>query len=236
MLFHYEKEVPGKDIVISSSRLVWLLGRWLEVSWPIALDGDGELQDAMIIHHRTCTDQNTRRSFFLQLPLIVLGAVNVYFVLDNPTADGSDWRHKLKRVDFSGALCIILAVSTLLIGLDQGSNKISWLSLITLSCLSSSLLFTITFLYIELYVTAEPLAPMHLLREMSLAACSLANFFAYACSTATVYYLPLYWQAAEGLSATQAALRLLPGNAAGVMGSLGAGVVCESTFSVNLSC
>ena len=119
---------------------------------------------------------------------------------------------------------LILAVSTLLIGLDQGPN-ISWRSPITLGCLVSSVLLFVLFLFVEMRIASEPFAPSHVLFDRTMLACSLCNFFAFAAWLAITYYLPLYWQAAEDLSATQAALRLLPGIGANVSGSLFAGLV-----------
>jgi len=48
------------------------------------------------------------------------------------------------------------------------------------------------------------------------------------------YYLPLYWQAANYLTATQAALRLLPGIVAEVLGSLISGWVSWYHFAFRL--
>lgn len=45
----------------------------------------------------------------------------------------------------------------------------------------------------------------------------------------TIYYLPLFWQAVDGFTATQAGIRLLPGIAAGVSGSLFGGIVMQKT-------
>lgn len=119
------------------------------------------------------------------------------------------------------------AVATLLYGIDKGSND-SWTSPTTCWSLGASAITFSLFLVSELVVAAEPFTPGHILFERSLLACTVCNFFAYGCYLALLYFLPLYWQAVERHSATQAALRLLPGITAGVVGSLLSGVVMSS--------
>ncbi|KAF7502743.1 hypothetical protein GJ744_005204 [Endocarpon pusillum] len=169
-----------------------------------------------------------RWSFLVQVPLTAIGFVNVFIALKLPATETTNWKQKLKRVDFGGAVVLILAVSTLLIGLDRGPD-VSWVSPITLGCLCSSLPLFVLFLFVEMKVATEPFAPSHVLFDRNMLACSLCNFCAFGAWLAITYYLPLYWQAVEGLSATQAALRLLPGIVANVSGSLFAGLVIQKT-------
>lgn len=139
-----------------------------------------------------------------------------------------DLKQKLKRVDFLGALILILAVFTLLLGLDQGSN-VSWRSAVTLTSLCGSLVLFTAFMFVETRFASEPVAPSHIIFDRTLLACLMCNFFSFAAWLALMYYVPLYWQAAEDLSATQAGVRLLPGIVAQVSGSLFAGYVMKKT-------
>ena len=144
-------------------------------------------------------------------------------VLKNPeTEDEISWTWKVASLDFGGAFTLILTVAFLLFALDQGSN-ISWNSPLTTCCLLASALLLLVFLVIEWKLTSQPFLPARILYQPSLFACSICNLLAYAGWLGITYYLPLYWQAVEGLSATQTALRLLPGTVAGVAGSLLAG-------------
>lgn len=56
----------------------------------------------------------------MQVPLTAIGFFNVLIALQLPATETSNWKQKLKRVDFGGAVMLIFAVSTLLIGLSQG--------------------------------------------------------------------------------------------------------------------
>lgn len=169
----------------------------------------------------------------MQVPLTAIGFCNVLLALQLPPTETRNWKQKLKRVDFGGAITLILAISALLVGFEKGAN-VSWHSPATCIWLSVSLVSFTFFLFVEMKLASEPLAPRHVLFDRTMSACSLCNFFAFAAWLAITYYLPLYWQAAEDLSATQAALRLLPGILANVLGSLFAGLVRERDGLGNL--
>lgn len=85
--------------------------------------------------------------------------------------------------------------------------------------------FAALFLLVELKFSLEPFVPRKIIFNRTVIACSLSNFFAFGTWLAITYYLPLYWQAVEQLSAGEASIRLLPGIIAHVSGSLFAGAV-----------
>ena len=134
----------------------------------------------------------------------------------------------MKSIDFGGAFSLVFGVGLFLLGLDRGSND-SWTSSLALCPLLSSLVLMVVFLFVESKIASQPFLPARILFKRALFACSICNFFAYAGWLGIVYYLPLYWQAVESLSATQSALRLLPGTVAGVVGSLLAGWTLKRT-------
>ena len=160
--------------------------------------------------------------------MCVLAFAAVAFALNLPKKDVSDWKTKFSRIDFLGAFVLIGAVFTILLGLDSGSN-VSWSSIVTIVSLCISLpLFTL-FLLVEFKFAAEPFAPRRIIFERSLIACYLCNFFSFAGWLAVLFYLPLFFQAVDGLSASQAGARLLPGIVAGVSGSLFGGLLMQKT-------
>ncbi|KAH0559400.1 hypothetical protein GP486_004085 [Trichoglossum hirsutum] len=174
-------------------------------------------------------DLNVRhRAFLSQAPLTLVAFVSVYFILDLPKLDDSHWKDKLRRVDFAGAFVLVSAVFTLLLGLDTGSN-ISWAKPLAYGSLSASLCLFVVFVIVEMKMASEPFAPGHIIFERSLFACLLCNAFSFGGWIASIFYIPLFYQAVEGLSATQAGVRLLPAIAAGVSGSLFAGFLMQHT-------
>ncbi|KAL8792278.1 MAG: hypothetical protein Q9195_005157 [Heterodermia aff. obscurata] len=169
-----------------------------------------------------------RWAFLGQVPLCALAFVVVGLVLKLPKTESSDWKTKLKRVDFLGAFVLVCAVFILLLGLDRGSNY-SWKAPVTIVSLCVSFPLFFLFILVELKIASEPFAPGRIVFERSLFACYLCNFFSFAGWLAGIFYLPLYFQARDGLSGTQAGIRLLPGIVAGVSGSLFGGFVMKKT-------
>ncbi|KAI9797702.1 MAG: hypothetical protein M1833_005363 [Piccolia ochrophora] len=169
-----------------------------------------------------------RWSFLGQCPLTLVAIVSVWFVLRLPKTEDTNWKANLRRIDFLGAFTLVAAVFLLLLGLDHGSN-VSWKAPLTLGALCSAFPLFGLFLFVENKVAAEPFAPGRIVFERSLFACYLCNFFSFGGWLATLFYVPLFYQAVDGLSATQSGVRLLPGIVAGVSGSLFGGILMQKT-------
>ncbi|CAL1702762.1 unnamed protein product [Somion occarium] len=179
-----------------------------------------------------------RWAFLLQVPVTVLAIVSVAFALKLPKSDNSDFYGKLKRVDFLGAFTLVLAVFTLLLGLERGGN-VSWNDRITCGCLIAFAVLFFSFLFIEMEFAKEPFAPKHILVNRTLIASYMCNFLSMASQMAYVYQASLYFQAVEGKTAGQAGLLFIPGVVAAVSGSLGGGLIMQATgkyYTLTLSC
>ncbi|TID22870.1 MFS general substrate transporter [Venturia nashicola] len=187
-----------------------------------------------------------RAAFLGQAPLCLLAFITVGLLLKMPKKNESHWKEKLRRVDFLGALVLLLAVVALLLGMDRGSN-VSWRDRYTIACVSASVPLFALFVLVETYVATEPFAPGHIIFERSHLAAYLCNFFAFGGWLAALFFVPLYYQSVGNMSATQAGLRLIPSIIFGVSGSLFAGfymkwsgryywitVVCYSTLVLGM--
>lgn len=171
----------------------------------------------------TCT-----RAFIAQVPLCILAFIAVSIMLDIPSREDSHWKDKLRRIDFPGAIVLVGAVLGFLLGLDRGSN-VSWTLPITIISLSVSVVLFALFIIVEIYYAAEPFAPGHIIFNRTFMAAYGCNFFSFGGWLAALFYIPLYFQAVDGVSATVAGLRLLPCILAAVSGSLFAGFVMKWT-------
>lgn len=152
----------------------------------------------------------------------------VYFILDLPKRETSHWREKLARVDFLGAAFLVSAVVCLLIGLDNGSN-IGWGSLYTIVPLAMSPALFAIFLLVEIKVASHPFAPGHIIFERSLFAAYMCNFFGVFGQMPVIFFLPLFYQAVDGLSPVQAGLLLMPMSVFGTLSSLSGGLIIRRT-------
>ncbi|CAD6593456.1 MAG: hypothetical protein ASARMPREDX12_007212 [Alectoria sarmentosa] len=171
---------------------------------------------------------NWRWAFLAQGPVCAAAFLSVALVLKLPKQNSSDWKTKLRRIDFLGAFVLVAAIFLLLLGLDRGSNN-SWSAPITITSLCVSFPLFCLFIFVELKLAAEPFAPGRIIFKRSLVACYLCNFFGFGGWLAVLFYIPLFYQAVDGFSATQAGLRLLPNVLAAVSGSLTGGLLMQKT-------
>lgn len=134
----------------------------------------------------------------------------------------------MRRIDFLGAFVLVAAIILLLLGLDQGSNN-SWSAPVTITSLCMSFPLFVLFVFVELKLAAEPFAPGRIIFNRSLVACYLCNFFGFGAWMVLLFYIPLFYQAVDGFSATQAGVMLLPNVVAAVLGSLSGGLLMQRT-------
>ncbi|KAF2741567.1 multidrug resistance protein fnx1 [Polyplosphaeria fusca] len=167
-----------------------------------------------------------RWAFVAQGPLCVASIAAVAATLHMPKRDHSHWKEKILKVDFLGAAVLVVAVFGLLFGLDRASN-VSWSSPLAIAGLCTTPLFVV-FVFVERRV-ANPFAPLRIILNRSLFACYLCNFFSLASWMSMLFFVPLYWQVQDGLSASRAGLFLLPCIICAVCGSLFGGWFMQRT-------
>lgn len=175
-----------------------------------------------------CRRLTPPRAFLAQAPMCAAAFLSVALVLKLPEQESSDWKTKLRRIDFLGAFLLVAAIFLLLLGLDRGSND-SWSAPITITSLCISFPLFLLFIVVELKLAAEPFAPGRIIFKRGLVACYLCNFFAFGGWMTVLFYIPLFYQAVDGFSATQAGVRLLPNVVAAVSGSLSGGLLMQRT-------
>ncbi|KAJ7663659.1 MFS general substrate transporter [Mycena rosella] len=169
-----------------------------------------------------------RWGFLIQIPAIVLAFISVSFALHLPQTDTSDFKTKLKRVDFSGALSLVLCVFFLLFGLDRGGN-LAWNDKYTISALCAFGVFFILFASIELAWATEPFAPRRIIANRSLIGAYMVNLFALASSFSMLFHTALFFQAVLGKSPSEVGFWLVPTVFGGVSGSLAGGLIIQAT-------
>ena len=85
------------------------------------------------------------------------------------------------------------------------------------------------FSLIEMELASEPFAPKRIIINRSLIASYFVNFFGIASGFTLIFHLPLYFQAVQGKTATEASLWLVIGVFGSVVGSLSGGLIMQST-------
>ncbi|KAL8736708.1 MAG: hypothetical protein Q9166_000074 [cf. Caloplaca sp. 2 TL-2023] len=167
-----------------------------------------------------------RVAFLVQVPLTVLSGILVFFTVHIPFkhSDRSVWR----RIDYLGAVTLIVTLILLLLGINSGGNVVSWTSPLVLVSLPLSAFFLLVFIYVEANYASEPVIPVRLLMDRTVLSACLTNWFTTMCQFSLLFYGPIYFQV-KGLSTTAAGARLIPSSLGVGLGSVGCGLIMRWT-------
>lgn len=167
-----------------------------------------------------------RYAFLAQVPPVLISGVLVYFVVRIPPKASS--KSNLSRIDFLGTLSLVTTLVLLLLGLNSGGNIVPWNHPLVLISLPLSFISLLAFIYIEARIATEPVIPVKLLLNRTVAAACLTNWFLTMALFMLIFYIPLFFQI-KGLSSTAAGVRLIPNSIGSSVGSLGAGIIMNHT-------
>lgn len=125
------------------------------------------------------------------------------------------------RLDYLGAVLLVIATVTLLLGLSWGGVRYPWTSTTILGLLGLSTLVWLLFVA-RLRTASEPLIPLSVLGDQVVGTATLAACFAMGTFIGLAIYVPIYFQGVLGYSASQSGVALVP---------LMIGTVCGATLS-----
>ena len=169
------------------------------------------------------------RLFLIQVFLCLIAIAAVSLLLHLPKLKSeTPWKKQLPRIDVFGALLLVLTVTSLLFGLDRGSN-VSWRSPFTIGPLSATIPLAIAFIIVETRFAIEPFTPGHIIFDRALCACYVNNFFLYANFTALTFYLPTFFQVSLYMTPARAGASLIPSAMSVVAGTVIGGAVMKKT-------
>lgn len=167
-----------------------------------------------------------RWAFLIQIPFLVVSMILVTFKVTVPAKETDS--SKIKRVDFLGAISLVVTLVLLLLGLNAGGNQVPWTHPLVLTSLSLSVVSLGVFVYIEARIASEPVIPVHLLLDRTVLSACLTNWFSTMAVFGLLFYLPLFFQV-QGYSTTAAGARLIPQAVGTSLGSLGSGIAMRAT-------
>ena len=141
--------------------------------------------------------------FYINIPFGILALVVTSMVLHIP---------KVKRehkIDYFGALLLVISVVGLLIGLSVLGPENGWTDGRTLGAIGVGLAFALFFIAWE-SKAVEPILPLTLFKNKTFTLTSIIAFIIGAGMFGAIIMLPLYLQIIQGNSATEAGLKLIP--------------------------
>jgi EmrB/QacA subfamily drug resistance transporter len=141
--------------------------------------------------------------FFINLPVGFAALVVTSLALRLPTICR---RHK---IDYAGAVSIVLSASALLLYLDWRGKEYGWAETVALALLGASFAFALLFIVIELRAE-EPIIPMRLFRNPIFSVGNTYGFLVGIAMFGAIIFLPVYLQTVMGMSPTMSGLAMLP--------------------------
>ena len=141
--------------------------------------------------------------FYVNLPLGLLALFMIMYRM--PVL-----RHGVGgRIDYLGAVLVVLTAATLLLGLTLGGTSYPWNSPHIIGLFAVGGVSLVIFLWIETHAT-HPILPLHLFRVHAFRVAALGSFVMSTAFLGVVMFMPLYMQVVQGINATQSGFALFP--------------------------
>jgi EmrB/QacA subfamily drug resistance transporter len=141
--------------------------------------------------------------FYVNLPLGLVALFMILFRMPPLRHEGGE------RVDYLGALFVVLTAAPLLLALSLGGTSYPWDSPPIIGMFALAAVSLCLFLYVESHAT-DAILPLHLFRIPAFRIASLASFTMSMAFLGVVMFMPLYMQVVQGISATRSGFGLLP--------------------------
>ncbi|KAJ7183645.1 ABC transporter [Mycena filopes] len=176
------------------------------------------------------TDHVTWRwVFFLNLPLGFVAIIAIVLILKSVPPLGSDPMkrsnrdifHQVLRVDYVGAVLVAGSVTTLELALQWGGNTKPWRDKAVIICFVFAAVQTCVFIAWEGYMGERAMTPSGIFKSRSMSVPSIISI--------TFVYIPIFYQASRGHSATKSGLDLLPLMLSAVISVIAAGQIAAKT-------
>ncbi|MEV5337388.1 MFS transporter [Streptomyces sp. NPDC052676] len=132
------------------------------------------------------------------------------------------------KVDWAGAFFITAAVCLLLIWVTFADDKYDWLSWQTYTMVGGAIVLALVFLFVETKA-AEPIIPLHLFRNRTIALASLASLFVGIAMFAGTVFFSQYFQLARDKSPTTSGVMTIPMIAGLFVSSTVSGLIITKT-------
>ncbi len=154
-----------------------------------------------------------RWCFYINLPIGAVTFVVISLFFRSPTRTNEDsigFRARARQFDPFGTMVFVPAIVCLLLALQWGGSKYPWSNgrIIALFVVFSVLI--VVFIAIQFWKKDNATVPPRILSQRSMASAALFSFCLGGAFFVLVYYIPIWFQAIQGVSATDSGIRNLP--------------------------
>lgn len=136
----------------------------------------------------------------------------VFFFKSPPRANENEltWRAKLNKLDWQGSIVFLPMIVVLLLALQWGGSKYPWSSWRIILCFVFFGVLTIVWVGIQIWKGDNATVPPRLIKKQSVWASAVFVGFLGGSFFIMIYYLPIWFQAIKGASATKSGIMNLP--------------------------
>lgn len=160
------------------------------------------------------TDHLTWRwCFYINLPIGGLSTIILFFIFSSPKTVKpvqASWREKLLQMDPLGTFTIMAAVICYLLALQWGGITKPWTDSTVIGTLVGFGLLIVAFGVNEWYQGERALLQRRLLKQRIIAVGCVYVVFLGGAFFMFLYYLPIYFQTIQGVSASESGIRNIP--------------------------
>ncbi|KAJ3102662.1 hypothetical protein HDU97_000359 [Phlyctochytrium planicorne] len=167
--------------------------------------------------------------FYINLPIGVFTVAAVVFCLRIKTKKTVNIMQSLLEIDWLGTFLLITAVILILIPLQGGGTLYAWNSATVITLFIVGFLFLAAFIIVEGWYATNPVIPFSLFKNKHVVATFASSMFLGMGFFVLVFYTPLFYQAVQGATATQAGIKIIPLIMGVVFCSIFAGAVATTT-------
>ncbi|CEP63258.1 Vba4p LALA0_S07e06040g [Lachancea lanzarotensis] len=176
-----------------------------------------------------------RVAFWIQIPVCIVSCILIIAYLDLPPRhpNGGElqtsYKQRLQKLDWQGAISLVTALFLFMLTSSLGGKEIPYNSKLFLLLCILTVIAGAVFVGIETYLTSDPILPVSFLKDRSVCAGSLANFFCVMGMITVNFYLPIYYASVMNMGPTDVGKRSVPSFISIALGSLGAGYYMKRT-------
>lgn len=175
-----------------------------------------------------CDQIGWRGAFLIQLPFILIlfittsSTIPAGLGIKRMESERMGVLQLIRSIDLTGSFILVLAVTTLIMGLNLGGNVFPWSHPLVIGSLVASLILAIVLVRYERNIPRAVL-PIELLSKNPRASIIFGNFFGAISVNTMMFNAPLYFQAVKLSSPTDSGLRLVAASIAVTASSVGTG-------------
>lgn len=160
------------------------------------------------------TDHVTWRwCFYINLPLGGITILVILFVFKPRPREGIDnltWLQKASHFDWVGTAVLLPCIICLLLALQWGGYEYPWKNGRIIGLFVVFGVLAITFACIQFWRGEKATLPPRIISQRSMVAACLVSFGFGSAFMILAYYLPVWFQAIQGVTATNSGIRNLP--------------------------